>query len=63
MQYSSCLLSRCLRYLFPGRKTKMSNCIISLPVPTVVEKAMVALPLLVIYVFNQDELDLFLKMC
>ena len=40
----------------------MPNCIISLPLPTLAETAMEALPLAVIYIF-QDELDLILKMC
>ena len=51
--------------LFPGptsRQTEMPNCIISLPLPTLAETAMEALPLAVIYIF-QDELDLILKMC
>ena len=49
-------------YFLGSRKTKMSNCIISLSVPAVVEMAMEAPPLLIIYVFNQDEHESILKM-
>ena len=34
------------------RRTKMPKCIVSFAVPVIVEKAMVALPILVIYLFN-----------
>ena len=35
-----------------SKKTKMPNCIVSFAVPIIVETAMEALPLLVIYLFN-----------
>ena len=49
-------------YFLGSRKTEMSNCIIPLSVPTVVEMAMEAPPLLIIYVFNQDGHEPILKM-
>ena len=44
-----------------SRKTKMPNCIISLPIPTVVVTATEALPLLVIYISIKVNLISFLK--
>ena len=44
-------------------KTKMSNCIISLLIPTIVEITVEGLPLLVRYAFSHGGLDIILKMC
>ena len=44
-------------------KTKMSNCIISLLIPTIVEITMEALPLLVRYAFSYGGLHIIFKMC
>ena len=43
------------------KKTEVPDYIISLAVPTVVETTMETLSLLLIYVSNQGELDLILK--
>ena len=69
-------LGNCLVNLFPtmqvwyfclcrslSTKTKIPNCIAFFAVPTIVETAMEALPLLIIYLFNQGRLDLVFSMC
>ena len=46
-----------------SRKAKMPNCVIFVPVPTIVETAMEAFPLLILYLLNKGRLDLALNMC
>ena len=48
-------------FSWASTKTEVPNCIISLPAPTILETAMEALPLLLIYVFSQGGLDPIFK--
>lgn len=50
-------------YSWASRKTKNAKLYNFVPVPTVVETVMEAIPLLVMYLFNYGGLDLVLERC